>query len=82
MRKLTAVLLSAFLFVQSVSAEMSDAATEVETETAAVSESVESGESEVSDGKILGGLLMIGSLISAACISTLIFKGRDKTKYL
>ena len=80
MRKTAAVLFSVFLLVRAVSAEA--AVTTVETEAAAETEASVTNENEMSDGKIFGGLLMLGSLASAACISTLIFKGRDKTKYL
>ena len=75
-KKLIAALLAAAMLTFPVSADGTES---VASETAAEAESVTE---EGLDGKTLGALLMLGAIVSAAWISTMIFRGRDKTKYL
>ena len=74
-----AAILAAVLFASPVSATESSEETVAEVGETVTAE--QDGE-KMSDSKKLGGLLMVGAIVSASWISMLIFKGSDKTKYL
>ena len=76
-KTLIAALICALMCITPVSASETEA---VETETATSEVSDEEG--GLSKSQTLGGLLMVGAIVTASWISMLIFKGRDKTKYL
>ncbi len=79
LKKVIAATLAAVMLTFPISAaEASDETVSEVTE--AVTE--ERDGEKMSDGKKLGGILMVGAIVSASWISMLIFKGRDKTKYL
>ena len=87
MKKIIAALVAALIFLIPVSADTES----VDTTTAPVSETVTVDEStdkemstdkDVSAEKRLGGVLLVSSVCGAMVIAALIWRGRDRTKYL
>ena len=81
MKKIIAALVAALILSAPVSADTGSA----ETTTPPASETLAVGgdtDKEVSAEKRLGGVLLVSSVCGAMVIASLIWRGRDKTKYL
>ena len=81
MKRVIAALVAALIFLMSVSAddESMDMTADPVSETVTVNEGTGK---EVSAEKRLGGVLLVSSVCGAMVIAALIWRGRDKTKYL
>ena len=82
MKKVIAALAAALIFLMPVSADTgsADTVTPPASETPAVDGA--DTDKEASAEKRLGGVLLVSSVCGAMVIAALIWRGRDKTKYL
>ena len=82
MKKIIAALVAALILSAPVSADTGSA--ETTTPPASETLAVDGGDTgkEVSAEKRLGGVMLVSSVCGAMVIAALIWRGRDKTKYL
>lgn len=81
MKKVIAVLVAALIFLMPVFADAGNSDTTAEPVSETVTADKGAGK-EMSAEKRLGGALLVSSVCGAMVIAALIWRGRDKTKYL
>ena len=81
MKKIIAALVAALILSAPVSADTGSVDTTAESAGGIVTVDENTGK-EASAEKRLGGVLLVSSVCGAMVIAALIWRGRDKTKYL